>query len=187
MNTSNNADNVVTNPRGGANGRRRGHRTGLSLVEALISLAITAMLLVSVSMAFTSSTQVVQANDEFFRATQAARVGLNQMLTEVRRATVIQGSPNAYSISMLTDDAEDRTYLYDPDAKKLYLYLGDVADNVRYTLCNNVKSATFSVDSVVKNNASHVVRVAVTMDVEYGSNHIQLSGSAAPRREVSYD
>ena len=78
-------------------------------------------------------------------------------------------------------------YLYDPDAKKLYLYLGDVADNVRYTLCNNVKSATFSVDSVVKNNASHVVRVAVTMDVVYGSNHIQLSGSAAPRREVSYE
>jgi hypothetical protein len=159
----------------------------------MISLAITAMLLVSVSMAFTSSSQVVQANDEFFRATQAARVGLNQMLTEIRRATVIQGNASAYSVSMLTDDAEDRTYLYDPDAKKLYLYIGDVADNVRYTLCNNVSSATFAVDNISKTDAvtgtttTHTVRVAVTMNVQYGNNHIQLSGSAAPRREVSYE
>jgi hypothetical protein len=140
-----------------------------------------------------SSAQVVQSNDEFFRATQAARVGLNQMLTEVRRATAIQGNATAYSVSMLTDDAEDRTYLYDPAAKKLYLYVGDVAANVRYALCSNVESATFAVDTVTrtdpvtKQNSVHVVRVAITMDVRCGNNHIQLSGSAAPRREVTYE
>lgn len=181
---------VARNPRRRALPRRR---AGLSLVEAMISLAITAMLLVSVSMAFTASTQVVQSNDEFFRATQAARIGLNQMLTEVRRATVIQGNATAQSVSLLTEDAEDRTYLYDPAAKKLYLYVGEVADNVRYTLCSNVQSATFAVDPVTRTDpvtgqqSVHIVRVAITMDVKCGNNHLQLSGSAAPRREVTYD
>jgi prepilin-type N-terminal cleavage/methylation domain-containing protein len=62
---------------------------GLSLPEVMISLAITTMLLTAIAAAFHSSSQIIKENDEFFRATQAGRVCLNQILTEIRRSDAI--------------------------------------------------------------------------------------------------
>ena len=68
------------------NGSRR---RGLSLAEVMISLAITSMLLTAIAAAFQSSSQVIENNDRFFRATQSARVAINQITTEVRRCDAI--------------------------------------------------------------------------------------------------
>src|SRR5688572_2230375 len=64
-------------------------RRGLSIAELMISLAITAMLLSAIAAAFVSSSQMIENNDKFFRATQAGRVAMAQMLTEVRRCDSI--------------------------------------------------------------------------------------------------
>src|SRR5687768_67366 len=64
-------------------------RSGLSIVEVMISLTIAAMLLTAVAAAFTASSDVIDHNDQFFRACQAARVSMNQMLTQIRRADVV--------------------------------------------------------------------------------------------------
>lgn len=63
---------------------RSGKRAGLSLPEAMISLAITSLLLVAVATAFTNASQAIEMNDTFFRCTQAARVTMDQTLGEIR-------------------------------------------------------------------------------------------------------
>ena len=116
--------------------RRRSPRRGLGMVELMISLAITAMLLVAIAVAFVSSHQVIENNDRFFRATQGARVAMAQMLTEVRRSHAIPmpGDPSKYVMSanclpiMRPPDGprqpnEDlRVYEYDPVAKRINLF-----------------------------------------------------------------
>src|SRR5215212_2456647 len=96
-------------------------RRGLSLAEVMISLAISAMLLTAVAAAFTASAEAIEQNDEFFRASQAARVSMNQILTEIRRANAVQVPATNKSLSMLTWDNKDRTYSYDSGTKKLKL------------------------------------------------------------------
>ena len=68
--------------------QRNALRHGLSLVEILISLAISASLLTAIAAAFSASASVIEKNDEVFRATQAARVTMLHLLTEIRQGTV---------------------------------------------------------------------------------------------------
>jgi Tfp pilus assembly protein PilW len=52
---------------------RRRRRLGLSLVEVMISTAISATLLLAAGGAFVASTKAIENNDRFFTASQAAR------------------------------------------------------------------------------------------------------------------
>jgi prepilin-type N-terminal cleavage/methylation domain-containing protein len=159
-------------------------RRGLSLVEVMISLAISAMLLTAVAAAFTASSDAIEINDEFFRASQAARVSMNQILTEIRRANAVQEPPNNKTLSMITHDNRDRTYLYDSAARRLKLITNDVITDPDYTLAANCSTATFDVDTYTDSGGiKHVVRVSVTIAVQVGANQIRLTGSAAPRKE----
>jgi prepilin-type N-terminal cleavage/methylation domain-containing protein len=159
-------------------------RRGLSLVEVMISLAISAMLLTAVAAAFTASSDAIEVNDEFFRASQAARVSMNQILTEIRRANAVQVPTSNKTLSMMTHDGKDRTYTYDSNAKKLKLITNDVTTDPDYTLAGNCSTATFDVDTYKDTGGiTHVVRVSVTICVQVGRNQIRLTGSAAPRKE----
>ena len=156
-------------------------RRGLSLIEVMISLAISAMLLTAVAAAFTASSDAIEVNDEFFRASQAARVSLNQILTEVRRAHSI--NVTADQIDMITFDSSDRSYMLDTVANTLKLRTNDIATDPDYTLCSNVTAHTFAADTETDSGGiSHVVRVSVTLTVQVGKNSVRLTGSAAPRR-----
>src|SRR4051812_7948867 len=84
---------------------------GLSLVECLISLAITALLLTGVAAAFRASAAAIKINDQFFRASQAARISLNQIMTEVRRCQ--NGVVGASSLQITTQTGESRNYSLD--------------------------------------------------------------------------
>ena len=162
-------------------------RQGLSLAEVMISLAISAMLLTAVAAAFTASSEAIEQNDEFFRASQAARVSMNQILTEIRRANAVQVPTNNKSLSMLTHDNKDRTYSYDSAASKLKLITNDVLTDPDYTLASNCTSGTFDADVVIDGGGiKHVVRVSVTVCVKVGKNQIRLTGSAAPRKEQAW-
>src|SRR5205085_1077278 len=101
-------------------------RKGLSLAEVMISLAISAMLLTAVAAAFTASSEAIEQNDEFFRASQAARVSMNQILTECRRCKNVKW-PGATStdLSMIGHDGNLRDYFYDATKKKLQLITSD--------------------------------------------------------------
>ena len=61
-------------------------RRGLGIVELLLALAISALLLTSVAMAFRSSIQTAEENQKVATVTQMARVILNRLITESRQA-----------------------------------------------------------------------------------------------------
>ena len=159
-------------------------RRGLSLAEVMISLAISAMLLTAVAAAFTASSDAIETNDEFFRASQAARVSMNQILTEIRRAKVInKDASNSKVLAMTCYDDKNRDYIYDTAAKKLMLVTSDpMAPN--YTLASNCTDARFAYDNP---SGLLIVRVSVTVTVQVGKNTIRLTGSAAPRKVQNWN
>src|SRR5258708_40244166 len=69
---------------------RSPRRAGLSMIELMISLAITGILLVAVGVAYKASADAINLTDVFFRASQAGRITMNQILTEIRRADAVQ-------------------------------------------------------------------------------------------------
>ena len=160
-----------------------------SIVEVLISLTITSLLLTAVSAAFSASSAVIQNNDEFFRASQAARVALAQMLSEIRRANAVTAAPDTHQISLITADLQDITYRYQTGATgALKLITNDSTTDPDYTLARNVSSCSFTSDTIVgEGGVSHVARVSITLAIEVGDNLIRLSGSAAPRRAQTYN
>ena len=162
-------------------------RRGLSLAEVMISLAISAMLLTAVAAAFSASSEAIEQNDEFFRASQAARVSMNQILTEVRRGTVkTPPTSGPTDLSMTTYDGKDRDYVFDAASKKLQLVTSDPgAPN--YCLASNCTDANFAYDTYTDaGGVKHTIRVAVTVVVKIGRNQIRLTGSAAPRKEQTW-
>lgn len=167
------------------------------MVECVISLAISSMLLVAVGAAFTASASAVQMNDEFFRASQTARVTMNQMLTEIRRADSLQvpaGAASYFDVirpqEALATNEVYRRYSYSAATRQLSLqifYANNVA-GPSYVLANNISAVTFGPAQSGKdsNNATVVQRLPVTMAVNVGKNHITLNGSAGPRRALRY-
>lgn len=171
-------------------------RRGLSMIEAMIAMSISSMLLVAVSGAFTASSQAVETNDQFFRASQTARVVLHQMLGEIRRADSVQCDTNGdTSYFDVIRPAEDkialevyRRYKYDSTTRQLTLTIYEPADVVlqKYVLANNVEAAAFGPPQTGpdSNNVVVVQRLPVTVTVKVGSNYIALNGAAGPRRAL---
>jgi len=175
---------------------RAGRGRGLSLLEVMISLAISSMLLTAIAAAFQSSSQVIEVNDQFFRASQSARVALNQILTELRRCDSIDDAHITANLIPILRPNETRPahevlryYKYDATNKRIVIYFqyDNGTYSSEYPLAEAVQSSPFSWDmGKDANNTDCVVRVSVALDVKVGKNDILLSGSAAPRRNLSY-
>lgn len=168
-------------------------RRGLSIVEVMISLAISAFLLVAVAAAYSASSSAVEMNDKFFRATQAGRVTMNQLLTEIRRADSVQVFTDHIDVirpstSRLAKETY-RTFSYDPAAKqvKLQVHYDATAPSPvgpQYALARNVEATLFgpAETGVDANNAVVVTRVPIQIVVRIGANEVRLSGASGPRR-----
>jgi len=148
---------------------------GLSLVEALIALSITAMLLTSVAAAFHASTAAIEMNDQFYRASQAARVSLNQIMTGVRKCQ--SGEVDTSSLTLTTETGQDRTYSLDGTNLMMTLTLPGNTVPSSFKLASNIKTLKFDTDG---KSISMLVTVAV------GTNEVTLCGSGFPRRLIVY-
>ena len=153
---------------------RRAPRRGLSLVEVLIALSISAMLLSAVAAAFSATAQAIEINDQFFRASQSARVSVNRISAELRkcRAAGVNGS----TLALTSATGEELTYTFDATAKQLKLTVAAVPTPKVYVLANNVESVAFATDG-----RNYTVSIVVAV----GTNRIALTGSALPRRSVT--
>lgn len=166
--------------------RRRPARLGLSLIEVMIALAISVMLLTAVTVAFSSASDAVEANDEFFRAAQLGRVSLNHLLTEIRRGAVDE-TWSANQLHVITAAGDDWTYRYDDATDRLLLVTNDSTTDADHVLARNVTAFAFDVEiGEDYNKAPCVARVSVVLTVERGSHKVLLSGSACPRRNMRY-
>src|SRR5689334_6374853 len=106
--------------------KSRFSRSGLGLVEAMIALAIAAMLLTGVGVAFRACGEAISINDQLFRATQAARISMNRMLTQCRKGTVLTTSTSS-SLNFNTDKMEAVSYAFDStNSQLLYITNADL-------------------------------------------------------------
>jgi type II secretory pathway pseudopilin PulG len=154
---------------------KRKFQRGLSLVEALIALSITAMLLTSVAAAFHASTAAIEMNDQFYRASQAARVSLNQIMTGVRKCQ--SGVVDTSTLTLTTETGQDRTYSLSGTNLMMTLVLPGDTTPSSFKLASNIKTLKFDTDG---KSISMLVTVAV------GTNEVTLCGSGFPRRLVVY-
>ena len=170
--------------------RRRRNR-GLSIAEVMVSMTITSMLLVGVSAAYSASANAVDGNDRFFRATQAARVTMTQLLTEVRRADSVLTAPTNDSIiitreqSLRVPEEQSREFKYDAANKRITVQIfykkadGTTYASPLYSMCRNVPEAKFGPPDKL---SGVEVRVPVTVVVASGGNEVRLSDTSGPRR-----
>ncbi|HLL89992.1 MAG TPA: type II secretion system protein, partial [Tepidisphaeraceae bacterium] len=130
---------------------RRPARAGMSLVEVLVSLAITAALLTAVASAFSASTTIISTNDEYYRATQAARVAMNLIMSDCRRGTPDDADWSQTHCRVLVwnnGKPVDRTYSYDAANKQLRVLDNDTTTNptaTQFVVARNVAAARFFV------------------------------------------
>lgn len=170
--------------------RRLGVRA-MTLAETMISLVITAMLLASVAAAYNASSTAVGANADFFRASQAARITMNQVVAEIRQCESVQVSSDHVDIirssTMLLPNEVFRRFQYDATNKAVKLTIYG-ANNTTiagpYEMASNVTSAVFgpAVTGADWNNAQVVQHVPISITVTVGRNFATLTGSAGPRR-----
>jgi Tfp pilus assembly protein PilV len=189
--------------------RRLRGRSGLSIVEAMISLVIAATVLTAVSAAFSGTARAMEINDQFFRATQSARVSMTRILAQVRNGAVDEAS-TANNLHLITNTiydnngnvvraAQDVTYKLVDEAdpalgpRRLLMVIdAGLPGEKTYELARNVStpvtsSSPFSIEMGQDyNNAACVTRVAVSLSIKIGHNEVRLSGSAAPRRNLTY-
>ena len=180
--------------------RNKRRRRGLSIAEVMISLAISSMLLVGVTAAYSASASAAEGNDKFFRATQAARVTMTQLLAEIRRADRVITSAGGDVIyvtreaSMRQKQAspaaveDTREYAYDAVNKKITVKVhfkrtsdGVIVTSPTYTMCRNVSEAKFGPADKV---SGIEVRVPVTLVVKTATNEVRLSDTAGVRRAL---
>jgi type II secretory pathway pseudopilin PulG len=150
-------------------------RRALSLIEMMISLVITVLLLVGVGVAFQASSAAIDMNDQFYRAQQAARVSMNQIMSQVRQCQ--SGVVDTSSLELTTDAGQDVTYsLSGTDLMFTFTPTGAVTPS-SYRLASNIKTLTFATDGK---------SISMTVTVAIGTNQVTLCGSAFPRRMVTY-
>jgi type II secretory pathway pseudopilin PulG len=154
----------------------RKRNKGLGLVELIVSLGIAGMLLTAVAAAYSATTTAIEMNDQFFRASQAARVTINQIMAEVRKCQ--SGVVDDPALELTTALGQKRLYSFNSDAKRITMTLPDELSAPTYTLARNVDSAVFYTDGAT---------IAMRVTVKIGSNQITLSGSAMPRRTMTFD
>jgi type II secretory pathway pseudopilin PulG len=150
----------------------------LTLIDTMISLAISSSLLVAVAAAFNSSSKAIENNDQFTRAAQAARVSINQIMTEIRRCSSYPIVAADHSnVDMMTYALEHRVYAWLSGNNTLIITRENMSPWITNTMATNVTSCSFSDDGKT---------ITMTVTVKVGVNQVVLSGSATPRRMVTY-
>lgn len=157
------------------------NKKGFTIVELLVSLAITAVIMVSVAAALNASFDNYSENKKMYQAVNNARQALSRMTNQMRTALVDPcGIADQSYCTLLLPDSSEVTYRYDSDAKKLYLN----TSGTDYLLCDNVSAMTFNKDT----NGSvppDVKSVVISMTVQAGDASQTLSAAAIIRKVIN--
>ncbi len=151
----------------------------------LIALAISAMLLVAVAVAFNASAVNYQQNEDIFKVVNSARQALFRMTSQLRTAeAVVHDAPNN-ECSMLTAAGENITYRYNSGDNKLYLITNDDLGDSDYVLCDNVTAMTCTKHWVIEDTAIIVKSVQISITVASNNVEKTISAAAAIRRNLN--
>jgi len=155
-------------------------RAGLTIVELLLALAITALLLTAAAVAFDASLTNYQENEDIFKTINNARQALCRITNQLRSGIVDPDA--AYSSEHLCkfDCADGSKIMYRYDSNDNKLYLRDLDTETDYVLCENVTSMSF-----VKNftdDGLDIKSVQISITVQSGNIQRTFSTTVVIRR-----
>jgi prepilin-type N-terminal cleavage/methylation domain-containing protein len=158
---------------------------GFTLVEILIALAITAMLLTAVAVAFNASVINYTENESIYKTVNSARQALFRMTSQLRTATAADPNAPSNECTLITAEGENLTYRYDSSAKILYLITNDDNSDSDYVLCEGVEAMTFTKGVFVEDSVTKVRSVQVAITVAAGGVCKKMTAAAVIRRNLS--
>lgn len=174
---------------------RMTRRTGFTVIEVLMALAILATLLTAVAVAFDASVKNYHDNEALYKTLNTARAALLRITNDVRTAQAVATAgpdpgedPDTSQCSMITANGSDLTYRYDGAADTLYLT--DNVTGASYVLCENVTAMTFErreADKVTDSGMLRVVcnvRITMTVTDDGGKMPQTLAAAAVVRRNL---
>lgn len=162
-------------------------RGGFTVVECLIGLAISAILLTAVAVAFNASTINYRENEEIYWTINNARQALLRMTSQLRTAGYevapglflgVDPWAPSHQCHFYTPSGEELTYEFRGDAGKLYLIKN--ATNQEYVLCDNVVAAGF--EKLYNSEGTDCRSVLISLTVRNGDFERALSAAAVIRR-----
>ena len=167
----------------------------MTLIETLIALTISTAVLVAVAAAFNASAAAIARNDEYFRCTQTARIAMDRLTTELRRADAVQVDAAGSSVQVIRPaDQRDageiyREYAYDPAGKRL-TFQAFFADHSGpcYEAAANVSEFHLGPVEMRANASGQLtpVRIPIALTCSIGQSAVKLSAAAAPRRTLGF-
>jgi len=165
--------------------RRSGRFGGaFTIAELLIALAITALLLAAVAVAFNAAATNYRENENIFRTINGARQALSRIVSQLRTAESVDPTSPSNECTLITADGKDLTYRYNSTDKKLYLVTNDDLFDADYVLCDNVSAMTLTKDTGTRDGMTYVKEVQISMTVSSGNVDQTLSAAVVIRRNL---
>ena len=153
-------------------------KTGFTIAELLISIAISAMLLVAVAVAFNASATNYCENEEIFRTINSARQALSRITSDIRTSIPdLNAPPNECRLA--ETGLGSITYLYDSNDVTLYL----ITNSGQHVLCENVMAMNFR--KTPTDDGLDCKSVQILMTVASGDAQRTLSTAAVARRNLN--
>lgn len=162
--------------------RNMKYRRGFSLAELLFAMAITAILLAAVAIAFNASVINYSENKDIFRAINNARQALFRITTQLRTADAVDPNLATNQCSLITAGGNNITYSYSAGDNTLYLI--DNSTGSSYTLCDNVTAMIFTKNTAVEGFVTYVKSVQISITVASGDAQRTISAAAVVRRNL---
>jgi len=156
------------------------NRRALTIAEMLVALAITAILLTAVAVAFNASVINYRENENAFKAVNSARQALYRITTQLRTGYKVEPNAPNNKCSFFTADDQDITYEYRSAVNKLYLITN--INGHEYVLCENVTSMSFI--KTPTPDGLDCKSVQILMTVQSGSLQKTLVAAAVVRRNL---
>jgi prepilin-type N-terminal cleavage/methylation domain-containing protein len=159
--------------------RRFTRRAAFTMIECLLGLAISALLLTAVAVAFNASLVNYRENERMYETANSARQALTRITTQLRTADAVNPASPANECSFITAEGWDITYEFRAADNALYLRLDD---GTEYVLCNNVTAASFTRTLTDDGLACKSVQISLT--VADGDYDRTLSAAAVVRKNL---
>jgi type II secretory pathway component PulJ len=150
------------------------------MVECLLGLAISAILLTAIAVAFNAATINYRENEEMFRSLNNARQALTRMTSQLRTGDTVDPVAPSNQCSFFTAANEDVTYDWRSDEQKLYVRMNNTGQE--YVLCDKVVAASFS--KVLTDDGLDCKAVQISLAVQSGRSVRNLAAAAAIRRNL---
>jgi len=158
--------------------------SGFTIVEILVALAITAMLLTAVAVAFNASIINYRQNGDIFKTINHARQALFRLTTQLRTATAVDPTSPDNECAFITANGDDITYRYDSSDNKLYLITNYDSSDPDYVLCDNVAGLTFTKDTVTEDAVTYVKSVQISITIAISDIQQTFSAAAVIRKNL---